>query len=197
MTYQKKKVAGTVGSTIEWKAPMDCEELGIKCGEIYSAEIKEVDIESENYTVCASYGTDLISWNSAEVTIGSEIDYSKHFTEDEISNFKKSSFNFPHLIVDESDNVIRIEEIVSLGGGGKGKNKNIITSIGIQVHEKGKKTKHRFYNVEEIEEGNYVEEIVVSRKKTIESLSRQLTITIKVIILMAIMMVIMAIVLSK
>ena len=70
----------------------------------------------------------------------------KYFTEEEVQDFKDGSINFPHIIVEkEQHEVLEVIEVVSLSG--MAQNNGTPTVIGIQVHTKGKPTKHLEYRL--------------------------------------------------
>lgn len=70
----------------------------------------------------------------------------KYFTEQEVQDFKDGSFNFPFIVVEkEQHEVLEVAEVVRLGG--MAQNNGTPTVIGIQVHIKGKPTKHLEYRL--------------------------------------------------
>tara|TARA_S200002703_G_scaffold54293_1_gene46941 strand:+ start:385 stop:609 length:225 start_codon:yes stop_codon:yes gene_type:complete len=70
----------------------------------------------------------------------------KYFTEQEVQDFKNGSINFPYIIVEkEQHEVIEVSEIVRLSG--MASNNGTPTGIHVQVHTKGKPTKHLRYQL--------------------------------------------------
>jgi len=71
----------------------------------------------------------------------------KYFTKKEIEDFKNGSINYPYMVVEkEQHEVIEVSEVVSVCG--MADNNGTPTSIGIQVHTKGKEVKHLRYVLE-------------------------------------------------
>ena len=71
----------------------------------------------------------------------------QYFTEKEIEDFKNGSINYPYMVVEkEQHEVVEVSEIVSIGG--MADNNGTPTSIGIQVHKKGKEVEHLRYVLE-------------------------------------------------
>jgi len=70
----------------------------------------------------------------------------KYFTEQEVQDFKDGSINFPLILWEkEQHRVIEVSQVVLLGG--MAQNNGTPTVIGIQVHTKGKPTKHLEYRL--------------------------------------------------
>ena len=70
----------------------------------------------------------------------------KHFTQEELEEFKKGSLPFPYFIYEETpEKVTEAMEVVAISG--MADNKGIPTEISIYHHKKGQTTKRLTYKL--------------------------------------------------